>query len=153
MPWVYYPFPDDHEHAGKFYRGWMPAGDVEGMLERSGARLAEDVPDLGLSGRPPKSGLVVDESGVIRRDQKSALADWECVEQDLKSTGRASLSVGYSRTIRAAERKLAEALDGDDLVRARAELRRIEKACDEGRKRLAQSARTTLGAAGQEKGT
>jgi len=37
MPRVWYPFPADHVHAGKYFEGHMPVGMLPEMLELSGA--------------------------------------------------------------------------------------------------------------------
>lgn len=139
MPWVYYPFGDDHKHAGKYYRGWMPAGDVKGMLERSGARLGENVPELGMAANPPKPSQIVTEARVIADDCNEAKAELDAAIGDLKASGMGALAGSLERTLAAAEGKLQALADGRDPVAARGELERIERARDKALGALGQS--------------
>jgi len=130
MPWVYYPFAPDHKHAGKFYRGWMPAGDVKGMIERSGARLAEPVTNLGLEADAPQAKLIVNEADAVTDDRDDAIAELDALKADLTTAGKSSLIAGIERTAAVAVKALDAAVAAGNLVEARAALQRIEEQRD-----------------------
>ena len=128
MPDVYYPFGADHRHAGKFYKGWMPEGNVRLMLRASGARLcvASQDPELADYG-PPKAALIVTEEELIREEIAAAVEMWDLLKADIEAAGRTAMAAQYARQFDGILGTAGRQFDDKDINGARLSLGKLEE--------------------------
>ena len=77
---VYYPFPRGHKHAGKYWKGTCPEGNV-GDLQRQAGFLTE----------PPGPGLLVTEVDVLLEELATAEQLYATLRHELTQMGKTAL--------------------------------------------------------------
>lgn len=111
------PFPDTHEHAGKYYLSFLPAGDVDTGLKRTGARLAEPNDETDAKPWSPGKGELVTVADTTVAELKIALEDWKEVKKTLQTYGKQASARAIDRQVTANKAAVEKALkDGNDEV-------------------------------------
>lgn len=132
MPKVLYPFSSDHEHAGKYYKGWMPAGAVGEMLKQSGAILAErcpQEPDLPVPQVPSED--IISSKQLLLEELKEAEAQWKDVKADLEANRKKSLATRTNRRVKSLVAGIKEAAKNcpdEEVEPLRKDLETLERA-------------------------
>lgn len=123
MPKVWYPFAPDHEHAGKYYEGLAPEGNLE-ALQKLGKFVTT---------RPTE---VVEPCDVVRAELKNVMEEFAAITADLAAIGKASLASRYKRSVEAFAPQVEACIAAGGATQARLQLERIEREVAEAGKLL-----------------
>jgi len=125
MPKVWYPFPPEHEYAGRYYEGWAPDGALDD-LQKSGGFVFER----------PSDSKVVQPIEIIKHELAMALDEFSDVSSDLESVGKPSLIAKFKRSVESNKTQINNVIEDGNVARARLLLDSIERDTEEMKKLL-----------------